>query len=170
MATQQPKFPTRETFLTNGCESITDASQHTTEPNCPICLDPYAKPPVTDTQSGDQATTVLIASCKHVFHHACLRVWLEDQNTCLVCRSSLFPRETDSGNTLNSIFATVADAINAVDAVRARALRLGERIQASQVENNEDFSDAEQQLARILEDLQELEERQRRLLELYRVD
>jgi hypothetical protein len=54
------------------------------EANCVICLEGLLL-------SGLER--VGVRSCYHAFHHACLSRWLEEQNTCPVCRGVLFRKE-----------------------------------------------------------------------------
>jgi hypothetical protein len=64
--------------------SLQDTNTCTGEIDCTICLDPLLPP----TQKP-----LLIKSCNHTFHHACLSRWLEEQNTCPICRALLFKKK-----------------------------------------------------------------------------
>ncbi|KAL1537721.1 RING-type E3 ubiquitin transferase [Salvia divinorum] len=43
---------------------------------CPICWDKF--------ESGENIGTL---ECNHEFHSECIKIWLEDKNTCPICRS-----------------------------------------------------------------------------------
>lgn len=49
---------------------------------CSICMDNVAK--------GDE---VLILPCKHWFHPPCIEAWLNEHDTCPVCRAGITPKE-----------------------------------------------------------------------------
>ncbi|CAI0376953.1 unnamed protein product [Linum tenue] len=46
---------------------------------CGVCLEDYAQ--------GDQYWE--LPTCRHHFHVACLRVWLESHSTCPFCRQTV---------------------------------------------------------------------------------
>ena len=46
--------------------------------NCSICLDEFRK----------NEKIITLESCKHFFHKECLDIWLQDHNTCPVCRAT----------------------------------------------------------------------------------
>jgi len=50
---------------------------------CPICFD--------DLRTGDVASWSLDPSCKHVFHHACIKEWLLKHEGCPFCRATFLP-------------------------------------------------------------------------------
>jgi hypothetical protein len=50
--------------------------------DCPICYEEVTK--------GTSTTT----RCKHVFHQTCLQRWMEENNTCPMCRATLKERPT----------------------------------------------------------------------------
>jgi hypothetical protein len=45
---------------------------------CPICLDNYQINRV-----------VMNLDCNHVFHHDCIKLWLQNNNTCPQCRENI---------------------------------------------------------------------------------
>jgi len=49
---------------------------------CSICMDNVAK--------GDE---VMILPCKHWFHPPCIEAWLNEHDTCPVCRAGITPKE-----------------------------------------------------------------------------
>lgn len=65
---------------------LSPAGQRVEEKDCPVCLE------LLDPLSLEARVGVIVA-CGHVFHDECLRVWLEEKNTCPVCRKRLFVRQ-----------------------------------------------------------------------------
>ena len=51
--------------------------------NCSICLNPFENCSSTNLK------------CKHRFHKACIYAWLADNNSCPLCRKSVY-RDTQS--------------------------------------------------------------------------
>ena len=63
--------------LNSICSHIDSIHSTKTIPTCVICLEYF----------GDELLTVAqIASCKHYFHINCIKLWLERENTCPICR------------------------------------------------------------------------------------
>lgn len=59
-------------------------------PTCTVCCDPI----VVDTKG-------MFMPCGHVYHPDCLTPWLENNNSCPVCRFEL-PLEEEGGNNNNN--------------------------------------------------------------------
>ncbi|KAF2074967.1 hypothetical protein CYY_003752 [Polysphondylium violaceum] len=53
--------------------------------------------------------------CAHIFHHSCLRAWLEQHHSCPTCRRSLFDDQNQSGTPLAT--TPVHTAINATSSL-----------------------------------------------------
>ena len=53
---------------------------HKPKEQCPICYENISPKSKTTT------------SCKHVFHHACLERWTEENSTCPLCRHEIAPK------------------------------------------------------------------------------
>jgi hypothetical protein len=60
------------------------------EVDCVICLEGLLS----------RQKKVVIRSCNHAFHHVCLSRWLEEQNTCPICRTILFRKEKERMKTM----------------------------------------------------------------------
>ncbi|OJD29342.1 uncharacterized protein BKCO1_830001 [Diplodia corticola] len=58
-------------------------------PHCPICLNPY---------SDDTAAL----PCKHVFDRACIKEWLQENNSCPMCRAAAWEEEEEPASTAGS--------------------------------------------------------------------
>ena len=59
---------------------IADNNDH----SCPICL--------TDFKPDDSvSSSAKHTSCRHLFHHKCLKEWLQRDGTCPCCRSDILP-------------------------------------------------------------------------------
>jgi len=70
---------------------------------CAICLD--------DIVNDDHPIeTTKCLPCKHGFHHKCIEHWLEDYNTCPVCRYEL-PYDEISLVTLDSVDSTTSEPV-----------------------------------------------------------
>jgi hypothetical protein len=92
-----PRLPQRQKFLKVGliCPDRQTASMYGFNPKlhseCSICFlnseIPLCLPPNPQEQ-GHKACK--IASCGHWFGYSCLLTWLENNNTCPMCRKELF--------------------------------------------------------------------------------
>lgn len=51
--------------------------KHDTQGECPICLEEYAP------------LDLLLLPCSHLFHEACLEIWLRNHQTCPICRRTV---------------------------------------------------------------------------------
>ena len=60
--------------------AITRLSLTTSSPVCPICLDNLTLSP----------PSVRILACSHAYHEQCLRIWVDRNNTCPVCRRLIY--------------------------------------------------------------------------------
>ena len=69
----------------NGLPLALSSSLRADDRNCSICLTAYV--------NGEQP---LRLPCSHVFGRDCLRTWLEEHNSCPLCRRELFPPLTDN--------------------------------------------------------------------------
>jgi hypothetical protein len=56
------------------------------ETKCSICLEQFAK--------GEKVCEL---PCKHIFHDACVRKWLQQKASCPVCRMPLAPKPSLPG-------------------------------------------------------------------------
>lgn len=72
---------------------------HWAAPTAPACPSPSAiVVPVSadvaesaETSSSDARNRLVVVSCGHYFHEACIHEWLGQRDTCPVCRASLQP-------------------------------------------------------------------------------
>lgn len=76
------RHPTAKSVMQELPRVPVDKSKHTT---CPVCFD--------DFEEG----FVLEMPCHHYFHEDCLVPWLEEHNTCPVCRHTLPTENTENG-------------------------------------------------------------------------
>ena len=61
---------------------------------CPICLIDLVEDPLHDSNEDlvpKKLKTCYHTPCKHNFHKACLKAWIDQNNECPICRSRLPP-------------------------------------------------------------------------------
>lgn len=75
LATPPPTSPTQP----DPTPHPTSASDSDQPKDCPICLSPLTSLPA-----------VRIPSCTHTYHYTCLTAWVHRQNTCPICRATLY--------------------------------------------------------------------------------
>jgi E3 ubiquitin-protein ligase RNF115/126 len=72
----QPKtHPARKTFLEKLPKVCITQEQSDVKVECAVCKDSFVK--------GDES---LALPCKHLYHPDCITPWLQQQNSCPVCR------------------------------------------------------------------------------------
>ncbi|BFY99030.1 hypothetical protein BsWGS_02070 [Bradybaena similaris] len=57
-------------------KKYTSSNRNQQNDTCPVCLDEF--------KSGEK---LAICQCKHGFHSRCLLLWLEQRNTCPMCKA-----------------------------------------------------------------------------------
>jgi len=62
---------------------------------CPICGEPYG---TSEEEILPENPVSLPAPCPHVFGHLCIKEWLNNNNTCPLCRHSFGPDNEDEGH------------------------------------------------------------------------
>ena len=62
--------------------ACTTANHQETQATCAICIARY--------HVGDKICWSPNPSCEHVFHHECIRMWLEKHDDCPMCRAPYF--------------------------------------------------------------------------------
>eukprot|EP00527_Entomoneis_sp_CCMP2396_P006694 CAMPEP_0198146652 /NCGR_PEP_ID=MMETSP1443-20131203/30557_1 /TAXON_ID=186043 /ORGANISM="Entomoneis sp., Strain CCMP2396" /LENGTH=432 /DNA_ID=CAMNT_0043810687 /DNA_START=125 /DNA_END=1423 /DNA_ORIENTATION=+ len=98
--TEQSNFPSPSSLEQNHSDTMSSCSESSSRIECPICFD--------DMRPSDVASWSLDPSCKHVFHHACIKEWLLKHEGCPFCRATFLPiddsemRRSINGTTSNS--------------------------------------------------------------------
>jgi hypothetical protein len=100
-------------FWRNRIEHIETVNQE--KGDCVICLEVL----------GTGPEGALIRSCTHTFHRVCSSRWLEDHNTCSICRGVLFRMKKERMKSMWEELDENAYFCSAVGDVRASSWRSG---------------------------------------------
>jgi RNA polymerase subunit RPABC4/transcription elongation factor Spt4 len=94
-------LPKKSDFLASGMRTVEPPGDTDT---CPICIDEWVSEDTSEIVAQD------CHRAAHTFHKDCLMTWLEDVNTCPMCRRQLFEkirRSTDGTIRLGGLELTI---------------------------------------------------------------
>jgi len=82
--TTVPSPPSPEIIIPNLIESV---PREGVPSECPICFEKF--------KAGDIVSWASLQCCRHVFHHLCIKEWLQRQKECPLCREICLPMDRD---------------------------------------------------------------------------
>ena len=129
LTNRHPRLPQRQKFFEEGLiyPDRQTASMRGFNPElhseCSICLLDSEIPPSPLPKSREQGHEACkIESCGHWFGSSCLRAWLDDHNTCPMCRRELFWIPTCKDNNINAVHQELTETLRLLTAQCDREL------------------------------------------------
>lgn len=75
-------------FVIQKCSLVTQWAWDTINDCCPICRNSVNEDSITNENSPNMTSVVVVGMCGHAFHYECINRWLKNSKNCPLCNST----------------------------------------------------------------------------------